>query len=347
METKDSSFSLDDSAADRFYSGGDNAYATAQRGTEVERLDVDESGVRTGFAARALEHADVSRYTTLFQVTGSDVVGRVVRASLPYRRILEPPPSPPALPTTRRTVEEDSGADERSDEEHAVEDNQEVASPFSPSSSTRDDARPVTSVESAKPFNTNPDLYGATWVPVTLILATSMGSTCVALLRSVVSRQDVFHGARLSSLDFTVLVTAAAGVTSFIAAASICVLTLKRYVNDGEDVSLPLVLCVYGYSMAPLIPAVLLSPVLSASPSSLVLCVAVVLSTVTVLRNLWPNTEFVPDFLRARGAEDGESAGQANAVGRQQHQRSPLWWLRFGVAAAHLLAGLALKVRFF
>lgn len=96
--------------------------------------------------------------------------------------------------------------------------------------------------------------------------------------------------------------------------------------------------------MAPLVPAVLLSAVMQGWWTWLVIGLGVLCSLVTVLRNLWPETDFVPAALIVDGEEVIESEIVRN-VGRQT--RVKLWWLRASVCGGHVLAGLALKLRFF
>lgn len=98
------------------------------------------------------------------------------------------------------------------------------------------------------------------------------------------------------------------------------------------------------FSLSPLVPAVLLSAVVRGWWTWLVIGLAVLCSLVTVLRNLWPETDFVPAALKVGREITAESDANHN-IGQQT--RVKLWWLRSCVIGGHLLAGLLLKLRFF
>lgn len=244
-----SSFSLDDEAADQFFT--ESPYqepvprlSSFQQSSPVEQFEVDDS--QTSYVARAYAYADLRRYTNLFEVSAADVYSRCLRASFPYCGLFVPPPSP----DQSSAEESDSSSDEdeeagwgQSEFEGGGDSTQLRNLP--PTQASR--ASNLQSMASPEPFNTEPDLYGATWVPVTLILATSMGSNAYEMIRSVISGQDAYHGTRLAALDFSGLVSAASGVAGFVSSSSIAVYLLKPYLGDPETVSLAYTFCVYGY----------------------------------------------------------------------------------------------------
>jgi hypothetical protein len=349
MPFKASSFSLDDDAADRFYSDG--VYSNDVQHHAIQQFEVDESNVAPGIVSRIYDAAAVAKVSKLFDVTVHDVLCRLRRACFPHLAMFVPPvvPAPEPAVAAAAPLSEDESAGSSDD---AFETS--VALPAISDEEGSGNVANVTSVESTRPFNLNPDLYGFVWVPVSLVLATAMGSSVYTLLRAVVTRQDVFHGATMSSVDFGALVACASGVSFFVIAGPLCVVALKRYVNDPEESTIPFALCVCGYSLAPLIPGVLLSAVVRGRWVWLVLGLCVLSSCGCALRNLWPKTSYFPAFLRADGeGVDGLEACETPDVATfgtmptLTRRLTPLWWLRFGVACSYLIAGLLLKLRFF
>lgn len=326
-----STFSLEDEAADRFYGNGVYVSDAPQVPRVVEQFEVDESDVTPGLTHRAYNAADISKYTNLFDVTVSDVVFRLKRACFPCASMFDPPAVP--VHTAAEPDAEDADGASRSDEGFAT---------------------PVDSVGYVVPLSTEADLYGAIWIPVSLILATAMGSNMYMLLSAVVKRKDVFHEATMSSVDFSGLVACASGVSLFVFLGSLSIFAMKRYWSDPEQCSLSFALCVFGYSLAPVVPGVLLCSVLRGSWTWFVIFVCVSASCACALRNFWRKANFFPSFLRVEaeaGADLEETdAPDLAAFGTMRTVLvTPLavWWLRIGVVFIYLFAGFALKLRFF
>lgn len=240
-----SSFCLDDDAAEQFFT--ENAYqapASAcvkspsfERSSPIVQFEVDDS--ETSYLTRAYAYADLRRYVCLFEVSAADVYSRCLRASVPYCGLFVPPPpaAPAHLPDSSSGDREDSGWVTGNGSDDGAQTRRQGV----PSSD------PMPSVASPEPFNTEPDLYGAIWLPITLALATSMGSQMYALIRSVISGKDAYHGTRLATIDFSGLVSATSGVGAFVVFSSVGVYVLKPYLGDPEAASLSYIACVYGY----------------------------------------------------------------------------------------------------
>lgn len=352
-----SSFTLDDEAADSFYESGNGTYLSQTAKTAgpavnnsggIEQFEVDNSAV-SSLAYKAYEYTDASRYTSLFDVNVSDVTGRICRASFPFLLggILSPPPAPKPAPHPP-VLEESTGHSEELGE--ILSDGEDELLPV-PAASPE---AVVTSVESCLPFNDKPDLYGPVWLSFTLIIAVSAGANAYAVLQSILRGHDPLSASRLSGTDFYNFATAASYVWTFLAFSCTAVVVLKRYLKDPESCTTAKVVCVYGYSLAPLVPAVLLCA-LSNSLCWVSLGISACISATTVLINLWPKTSFMPAFLRMQEADTRENEGSevpaasygSPSVTDGWFGRSPVFWLRFGVVWCHMLAGFILKLRFF
>lgn len=235
-----SSFCLDDDAAERFFAeNAHQAPASAsvkspsfERSSPIAQFEVDDSA--TSYLNRAYAYADLRRYVCLFEVSAADVYSRCLRASVPYCGLFVPP-----LPAAPAHSPGSSGGNIDN-----IEGSGWVTGTGSDDGASSD-AMP--SVASPEPFNTEPDLYGAIWLPITLALATSMGSQMYALIRSVISGKDAYHGTRLATVDFSGLVSATSGVGVFVVFSSVGVYVLKPYLGDPETANLSYIACVYGY----------------------------------------------------------------------------------------------------
>ena len=199
----------------------------------------------------------------------------------------------------------------------------------------------------------SPDLYGPFWLTTTLILSLAVSSNLYELLKNL-AYQSEHHPQTSSSLhkytavDFENLLQAAVVFYTYVVVVSVIVWLGKKYFKGGDVGEsgsrermggLVYVGCVYGYSMAPLIPAVVVSSVGNAVVSWISLVVAFGLSGVFVFRNLWTNREGGEE--EEVGREDGGSGGTVavESVGRRH--------LRFGSVFAHCLLGIVVKFRFF
>jgi hypothetical protein len=352
-----SSFSLDDEAkesVETFYNTEADeewdGYVTSQPGftAQFETQVREEQGhvpvTRDRFAF--LKYADLSRYTNLFCVTVDDVLGRVLRACIPYRGLLDPPPPPPP-PASPLSPEPRSESDLEADAEELDENVETLTVQCHLEQAP---TAPVTSVESRKPFNDKEDLYGPFWLSTTLILTIAVASNLSALVRSVTSQQDPLRGhlSTLSAIDFRNMVHAASLIYTYIVVASVGIAAAKRYVSDSSVSTVPYTVCVYGYATAPLIPAVWICAVGDNALSWFALFVAAALSAWTIIRNLWPDTRLFPFGRNPEFDDRMESAqGYGAPVGGVRGTRPPQWWLKCAAALTHILAGLLLKLRFF
>jgi Yip1 domain len=353
-----SSFSLDDEtkeSVETFYNteAGDewDGYVTSQAGfsSQFETAVCEEQQGHVPVATDRLsflKYTDLSRYTNLFSVTVDDVLGRVLRACIPYRGLLDPPP-PPLEPVSPLSPEHRSESDLEADTEE-FDENVEHLTVQRPLE--RQPTAQVTSVESQKPFNNKEDLYGPFWLSTTLILSIAVASNLSALVRSVTSQQDPVRGhlSTLSAIDFRNMVHAASWIYTYIIAASVGIAAAKRYISDSSVSTVVYTVCVYGYATAPLIPAVWICAVGDNALSWFALSVVAALSAWTIVRNLWPGTGLFP-FGRNPGVGDPIDGAQSLGapVGGALAGRPPQWWLKCATAFTHVLAGLLLKIRFF
>eukprot|EP00172_Hildenbrandia_rubra_P001900 Plantae.Rhodophyta-Hildenbrandia_rubra.ctg25289.p1 GENE.Plantae.Rhodophyta-Hildenbrandia_rubra.ctg25289~~Plantae.Rhodophyta-Hildenbrandia_rubra.ctg25289.p1 ORF type:complete len:327 (+),score=69.35 Plantae.Rhodophyta-Hildenbrandia_rubra.ctg25289:266-1246(+) len=184
------------------------------------------------------------------------------------------------------------------------------------------------------------DLYGPFWLTTTLVLCIAMGANVYELLKGVAMKREVGGiGSGLgkyAAVDFKNLVEAALVFYGYVGGASVVVWGGKRYLKLGGG--LVYALCVYGYSMAPLIPAVLVCAVAHEIVSWVVLILAFGLSAMFVLRNIWIEPL----------SDDALNPGGAGIIGAVSGQpRSSAWYFRFASTFVHCLLGAVVKFRFF
>lgn len=128
-------------------------YENAIRPGVVEQFEVDDSQVGTtskqSFFRFASDALSVKRYQGFFDINVDDISGRIFRSCVPYRGLFEPPPRPSVI-----TAPQSHDLSDSDDSDEVV-----VASLAATRISGEDaSASAVTSMEYAKPFNSNPDL---------------------------------------------------------------------------------------------------------------------------------------------------------------------------------------------
>lgn len=190
--------------------------------------------------------------------------------------------------------------------------------------------------------------YAPIWISTTLILSIAISANLSTLLWSVAARQDVFHGATLRAIDFSNLVQASSAVYSYVIIMTIAVVIGKRYIQDGSNGAPVVVTCIFGYSLAPLVPGSFLCAILPTIFSWVILIVATLISSCTVATNLWPD---MINLSSASRSENVDEASESSAIDNIPlvslgPWQSPTWWLRVGVVVTHVLFGMFLKFRF-
>lgn len=250
----------------------------------------------TGASPSFWDRVAPANYNAFFHLSASDLVARVVRALVPSRRLLEPP-----------AEAADEGADAEGD-------------------------APPQSVASARPFNERPDLYGPVWLATTLVLCIAVGANILAFFRSLAHQRETADVSALTALNFRHLVQASSIVYAYALAAAGATVAGKRYYGDEGARDVALVLCVYGYSVAPFIPAVLLCALPNGWLRWLFMLLAAGVSSRFLCINLWGEAGDGPG---GYGSGDGITT------------KSPRWWMRGACVFANVLFGVVLKLRFF
>ncbi|KAA8498501.1 Protein YIPF1-like [Porphyridium purpureum] len=130
-----------------------------------------------------------------------------------------------------------------------------------------------------------PDLYGPFWVTTTLIMATSVGSNLFLLFRSLLPHPGAQQLPEYLPINFATFGMAATVFYLYVGIMSVAVWATRKYV--GLASSLASTVCLYGYSLTALIPAV----VICAGPSSTLVWISLALgfaiSIGFLLQNLW------------------------------------------------------------
>lgn len=264
------------------------------------QFELEEPKLRVAGASPSFwDRIAPSNYDAFFQLNVSDLTTRLARALVPTRRLFEPPPAP--------SVPEQADDDEEGDAPQ--------------------------SIASAEPFNKSVDLYGPVWLTTTLVLCIAVGANILIFFRSLAAKMDPTTVSALTALNFRHLVQASSIVYTYTVAASAATVAGKRYYGDESVRDIALVLCVYGYSVAPFIPAVLLCAIPNTWLHWLFMLVAAGISSYFLCINLWMagTTDSVGNY----GSGDVITA------------KSPRWWMRGGCVAANVLIGVLLKLRFF
>jgi len=130
--------------------------------------------------------------------------------------------------------------------------------------------------------NHTPDLYGPIWIPTTLVLSLSVGHNLFVFFRSLVHKEVVTEA---SALDFQTLWLSAVIIYGYclFVPLSLFVFRLCASVNIPFFATL----CVYGYSMAPVVVAALVCMVPSRIVQWSAMGTAFFLSVVFMFLNVW------------------------------------------------------------
>lgn len=276
------------------------------------------TAARTGEAvSRYLEELwkrlSPTQYDVYFQLTAGDFFGRICRAFIPRRRLLERPPPPARASTTEASDEDD-----------------DVVTDV-----------PETSVASERPFNDSVDLYGPLWLTATLVLSIAVGANALEALR-VLSGRSTRDLSALSALDFRHLTQASALVYTYSFGGAAATVVAKRYYGDPVNAGFMHAMFVYGYAATPLVPAVLLCAIPHPSAHWLILAVATCTSSWFLYVNLWQRP-------RVASLEDKDSDAYYSYGPDVQEEPAPsnVRWMQGACIVVNVLYVVILKWKFF
>mmetsp|Transcript_10745 Transcript_10745/g.44785 ORF Transcript_10745/g.44785 Transcript_10745/m.44785 type:complete len:216 (-) Transcript_10745:3323-3970(-) len=129
--------------------------------------------------------------------------------------------------------------------------------------------------------NHKPDLYAPVWIPTTLILSLSVGRSLFLFFQSMVQGSEF----QSPGLDFRTLWLSAVIIYSYCIVIPVSLFVFKLCAS--VDVPFFATLCVYGYSMAPVVAGALvcITPIRIVQISAM--GVSFFLSTIFLFYNIW------------------------------------------------------------